>query len=230
VTEKRGGPLTTDARARRSNIRTLAVVVLLVSTVARSDPNAQSRPWIIGALHYDEHRFAEQEPSPRLDGSAIGLSVLAGVALWRVPVRVEWSQNTIADRRQMLVEFVGSTLTVQSTHEHRTRTLGLLTGYAHSPLPRIQLAYLVGAAFSHVRRTFRTNAPRVVLVSPSNSNAPGVAVGTDAFSGITGGADLSFRLTDHARVMAGARLQRLRIMGELDATSVRSFAGVGWMF
>jgi len=166
----------------------------------------------------------------RLNGSATGWTVGAAARLPNhLAVAVEWfDAGTIEDVRRMTLDIDGRAVAITSTFRHRTRTAAVLGGYSHMLSSRVRVAYLVGAAFTTVRREFESNAPGVVLVSPSDPAASGHSALVDRFREVTGGADAFVRLTGRLHLVFGMRAQKVGLPLDVSGWSVKTFVGAGW--
>jgi hypothetical protein len=194
---------------------------------------AAAQPVAGAAVIADLHRFSGDPDLNRLNGSAGGWLLSGGVQPARhFVLQIEGSSSgTIADVDTVTADLDGRSITVTSTLSHRLRTIAALAGYAHAVTPRLRIVYLTGAAFSHVERTFTTDAPALILVYPSNPDpAAGTVRMTDDFVGFAAGADLLVRLRGALAALAGIRAQSLRLETDLSGISVRPFAGIAWVF
>jgi hypothetical protein len=211
------------------SLRGLGLPFLLLSPGALP-VNAQT-VWLGAGIGRDVQRFAEDATPNRLDGAATGWIVLGGLLLpQHVAITAEWiDAGEIEDVRTTTVEFGGVPVAIASSFRHRTRAMSALAGYGHR-LARVRLAYLAGVALTHVRREFETNAPALVLVSPSIPATPSRTAVSDRFAAAAGGVQAVVSLTDHLSILTGARFQRLRLDPDLSGWSFRSFVGAGWVF
>ena len=205
----------------------VAVVLLLSATSVR----AQSI-WVGAAFQQDVQRFSEDGVPDRLDGSAPGWNVSTGVRAWRhLALQVEWSQGaSIEDTLSFDVAVGSRNVAISSTFAHRTRALTALAGFTHRATSRVQLAYLAGAAFTQVRRGFRTNAPDVLLVFPSNTAATGEFTTTGEFVAFVAGVDAIVQLRGRVHMLAGLRAQPLTVESDVSGWSVRPVVGIRWAF
>jgi hypothetical protein len=196
-----------------------------------ADPASAQRLWIGGAVQRDVQRFTEDVVPNRLNGSAIGWSLNAETLVRRrVALAAEWFEaGVIEDLQTTTLDVNGRTVAISSTFRHRTRALAALGGFGHELTTRVRLAYLVGVAFTHVRREFTSDAAGMVLVAPSDPTAAGPAV-VDRFPALTGGVDALVRLAKGAHLAAGVRAQHMALDPDLTGWSVRTFIGAGWMF
>jgi hypothetical protein len=193
---------------------------------------ASAQTMSIGAgVQSDLQRFAEDVVPNRLDGSVIGWRIGAEIIVRRhVVVATEWSDaGTIEDVQTLTLDVNGRTSSISSTFTHRTRSLSALAGYGQELTPRVGLAYLIGVAFTDVRRTFTSDAATTVLVPPSTAAAETPDV-EDRFPALTGGMDVHVRMTRHLHLIAGAKALRLRLNPDVRGWSVRPFIGAGWAF
>lgn len=187
--------------------------------------------WVGGAVQQDVQRFAEDVVPNRLDGSAIGWRLGAEALVWRhVALAAEWSDaGTIEDSRITTLDVNGRTVTIASTFVHRTRALAAFGGFGHPLTTRMRVAYLLGVAFTNVRREFTSDAARTVLVAPSDPSAVSPAV-VDRFPALAGGVDALVRVAYGVHLSAGVRAQRIRLEPDLRGWSVKTFIGAGWAF
>ena len=202
---------------------------LLAAPVAR-DARAQE-VWAGAALQYGTHRFEEAPESDRLEGAAPGVVVVAGARVWRhIAARVEWAQGgRIEDVGAFTVDIGGRTVTITSSFTHRARAVSALGGFTHVLSSRARLAYLLGAAFTRVERTFETDAPLMIL-GPSAPNPTTRSTQEDRFVALAGGADAIVRLRNPLHAIAGVRVQELRLDPEITGRSLSWFTGVAWVF
>jgi hypothetical protein len=207
------------------------VVAVAVACVPSSYAEAQN-VLIAGALQIDVQRFAEDVVPSRLDGSGIGWTTLGRTqALGRLALDLEWSDGgTVDDVRSTTLDLDGRSVTIHSTFTHRTRTLFALAGYTHSVWGRARIAYLGGAAFTEVRRTFTSDAARLVLVRPSDPSGADSVERSDRFSTFAGGVDVTMSLTRRVGLVVGTRLQKMPLEPDVTGWSLRTFAGAGWIF
>lgn len=209
----------------------IAIALTLV-TLATSQANAQNI-WIGGAVQRDVQRFPEDVVVPkRLDGAATGWTVGAAVRVRsHVALAVEWSNaGTIEDSRTTTLDLDGRTIAITSTFRHDTRTFAALAGYGHMVSSRVRLAYLLGVAVTTVRREFASNAPGLVLVSPSDRTASGGSPLVDRFQGVTGGVDALVRINRCVHAVTGARAQKIKLLPDASGWSIRTFVGAGCVF
>jgi hypothetical protein len=209
-------------------VQLVAGLLILLATVPAAAQTVAG-----AAFDADIHRFSGDPDLNRLNGTAAGWLITAGTPLPRhIAFRIEASSSgTIAETETLRVDVDGRTVTVASTLSHRLRTIQALAGYTQELTPRLRIVYLAGAAFSHVERTFSTNAPDLILVYPSNPDpAGGIVRINDDFVAFAAGADLLIRLRGALAALAGIRGQSLRLEGDLSGFSVRPFAGLAWVF
>ena len=194
-------------------------------------PASAQRLWIGGAIQRDVQRFTEDVVPNRLDGSAIGWSLNAETLVRRrVALAAEWFEaGVIEDLQTTTLDVNGRTVAITSTFRHRTRGLAALGGFGHDLTTRVRLAYLVGVAFTDVRREFTSDAAGAVLVPPSDPTASSPAV-VDRFPALTGGVDALVRVTKGAHLGAGVRAQQMSLEPDLSGWSIRTFIGAGWTF
>jgi hypothetical protein len=196
-------------------------------------PTSAQSVWVGGGVQRDVQRFPQDEVAPnRLNGASTGWRASSAVWFWNhLPVVVEWSDaGAIEDARTTRVDVDGRTIAITSTFRHQTRALTALAGYGHGVASRVRIAYLLGVAFTRVRREFSTNAPGVVLVRPSDRTASGSAAIVDRFKRVTGGIDLQLRIRQRFHLLTGARAQSIELQPDTSGWSVRSFVGAGLMF
>jgi hypothetical protein len=203
----------------------------LLVTLANARASAQNF-WVSGAVQRDVQRFSDNDATARLDGSATGWTIGGAALVSRhVAFAVEWSDaGTITDAETFTLEFAGRPLAITSTFSHRTRALVALGGFGHSLVSRVTLAYLIGAAFTSVRRDFTSDAPGLVLVPPSDRATPGSSTVTDRNTGLAAGLDTRIRIVRHVHAALGARVQRIHLSPDASGWSVRMVAGAGWTF
>ncbi len=206
-------------------------IALALITLASPRANAQN-VWIGGAVQRDVQRFPEDVVPTRLDGSATGWIAGAGVRVRRhVALAVEWSDaGAIEDSRTTTLDLDGRTIAITSTFRHETRTFAALAGYGHIVSSRVRLAYLLGVAFTNVRREFASNAPGLVLVRPSDLTAPSSPALVDHFQNMTGGVDALVRINQWIHAVTGARAQKIRLLPDASGWSISTFVGAGWVF
>jgi hypothetical protein len=212
--------------ARPSLVITLALVTIVVR------PATAQNIRFGGAVQRDVQRFPEDLVPNRLDGAATGWIVHADAQVWKhLILAVEWSDaGTIEDLRTITLEFAGRPIAITSSFKHRTRALNTLAGYSHTVSSRLRLAYLVGIAFTNLRREFASDAPGLVLVLPSDRTTFASTMVNDRFRKMTGGVDALVRIKGPLHAMTGVRAQRLTLLPDSSGWSVRIIAGAGWVF
>jgi hypothetical protein len=191
-----------------------------------------------GGLQRDVQRFSGDPGLNRLDGAARGWMVFGGITLRsHLAVRVEGSRGDTIDNEQVFtLDVDGRSTTIRSSLDHRSRSLATLGGYAQPISSRVSLIFLAGASFTHVERTFTTNAPDQILVP-----VPGQTVVTQAapvnatkldddFTAFISGVEAVVSITRHLGIVAGVRAQPLDLDVDLSGWSVRPFAGGAWIF
>ncbi len=186
---------------------------------------------LAAAVQRDIQRFPDDVVPNRLDGAAIGWSVGASARVPRhLALAVEWTDaGAIADTRTVTLEVNGRTVAIMSTFRHRTRVLAALAGYHRTVASRVGVAFLIGVAFSHVRREFTSTAAGSVLVPPSTLATPDTSL-VDRFRAVTGGVDAHVRVAGRVHVVTGVRAQRLALQPDLNGWGARTFVGAGWAF
>ena len=187
------------------------------------------RLMVSGAVQRDKQQFREDEVANRLDGWSTGWMVgAAAPLLGRLMLAVEWSDaGTIEDERTTTLDINGRSVAITSTFRHRTTSVAALGGYSHV-LSRVRLAYLAGVAFTGVERAFASNAPGLILVSPSDVLGSATAVHTDRSVEIAGGVNAYLQITRRLHAVAGVRAQAIRLPFEISGWSVRTFMGAAW--
>src|SRR5262249_30292418 len=121
-----------------------------------------------GAAQYDFQRFSDDPALNLLDGSARGWTVFGGGDVGHVALRIEASWTDTIEHVQLTnLDVEGQPITVHSSLAHDLRSVGVLAGYIHAASSRVRMAYLAGASFTTVERTFMTDAAELLLVSPS---------------------------------------------------------------
>ena len=192
-----------------------------------------------GGLQRDVQRFSGHPDLNRLDGSSRGWTAFGGVTLRsHIVARTEGSRGkTIDDEHVFTVDVDGRLATIQSSLSHRTRSIAALGGYSHPISSRIRLVFLAGGSFTHVERTFTTNAPDLILVPMVNPTVvvqafrpPNSTILEDDFTAFVAGLDAILLVTRHFAIVAGVRAQPLDLEVDLPGWSVRPFAGAAWMF
>src|SRR5580765_2937845 len=136
------------------------------------------------AVDRDVHRFPGDADQNRLEGSATGWILLGGTTLFsHLVLRIEDAHGSdIVNTQTFTVDVDGTVLTIESSFTHRARSTAGLGGFTHQPFSRIRLAYLAGLSSISIRRTFVTNAPPLVLVSPDVSHALEETTTSDSWS------------------------------------------------
>lgn len=205
----------------------LRAVVLVTCMTA---PAGAQNLMLSGAVQRDIQRFPESDVPARLDGSAAGWMVGAGVRLRNhLALAVEWSDaGTIEDVRTTALDINGRTVVITSTFRHDTRTAAALGGYSHMLSSRVRVAYLGGVSFTQVGREFASNAPGLVLVGPSDPSASGLSALVDRFWGMTGGVNVIVGIRRRLQAVAGLRVQKITLPPDGAGWSVRTFVGAGW--
>jgi hypothetical protein len=187
--------------------------------------------WVGAAIEHASHHFAAAAETDRLDGSAPGVIVLGGVRLWqRIAARVEWSRDgEMTDADSLTLDVAGRTVTVESTLTQRTRALSALGGFTHTLSSRVRLAYLAGAAFTHVERRFETNAPGLILGGRAPLPSATAHQEDDSVSFLAG-ADAMIGLSHALNAVTGVRVQQLELDSDLSGRRLAVFAGAVWVF
>jgi hypothetical protein len=209
----------------------IALLIAIVALLTAPQLALAQRLVVSGALQRDLQRFPQDVVPNRLDGAAIGVTFAALAHVWRgFTVTAEWSDGgTIEDVRRLTLDANGGTVTLSSTLAHRTRAWLTLAGFGHRVSSRVRVAWLGGAAFSSVRRQFRSDAAGLVLVSPSDSSGTAPPI-VDRFRTVAGGVNVYVQVTEHLQAVSGLRAQPVRLSPDLDGWSARLFAGAGWVF
>ena len=225
---------------RRVMIRRSAIVALACAALAGAARPASGQVILAGGgLQRDVQHFSGDPDLNRLDGAARGWTIVGGVTLGsHIVARVEGSRGERIDDEQVFtVDVDGRLTTLRSSLSHRTRSIAALGGYSQPMSSRVGLVFLAGASFTHVQRTFTTNAPDLILVPVVNqtvvTQAPkpvNSARLEDDFTGLTAGVDAIVLLTRHLGIVAGVRAQSLDLEVDLSGWSVRPFAGAAWIF
>ena len=210
----------------RSSLIALALVSLVSNTALAQTVEVGA------ALQRDLQRFPEGEAPNRLDGAATGWSVGATVRMrTHLVLAAEWSVGgTIDDARTTPLNVDGRTIAITSTFRHDTTSLSTLAGFRHMAFSRVALAYLGGVAFTHVRREFLSNAPGLVLVTPSDVTTSGRAVLDDRFPAVSGGVDAIVRINRRVFAVTGIRAQKIRLLPDISGWSLRTLVGARWAF
>ncbi len=206
------------------------IALALLSLATR--PAVAQTVVVSGAGQYDVQRFPEDEVPNRLDGEAMGWSVGATVRmLTHLVLAAEWSDaGTIDDVRTTPLNVDGRTISISSTFRHDTTTLSTLAGFRHTLSSRVGMTYLGGVAFTRVRREFLSNAPGLVLVTPSDLATSGGSERADRFQALTGGVDAMVRITRRVYAVTGVRAQKVRLLPDISGWSFRTLVGAGWAF
>jgi hypothetical protein len=192
---------------------------------AASTAGAQT-VWAGAAGQFDVQRFPTDVVPNRLDGSAGGWTALAGTRVWRqVGVQGEWAADTITDVQTLTLELGGRSAAIQSTLVHRTRTVSALAAYLHPLGSRVHLAYLGGAAWISISRTFTTDAAGIVLTTPSDTGATNTSTTDDRSVTPAAGVDATVKLWRHLSVFGGVRIHALPLSDDTSGWSVRIIAG-----
>ena len=206
------------------------IIGLFVCTLVAGDAAAQD-VWIGAAIDYAAHRFAEAPDTDRLDGAAPAVTILSGARVWQhLAARLEWSRDgRMTDVESITLDVAGRAVTIQSTLAQRSRALTALGGFTHGLSSRVRIAYLIGAAFTHVERSFETNAPGLIL--PGRAPLPSaISTQEDDFIALAGGIDAIIRVHQAINIATGARFQELELDPELSGRRISGFAGLVWVF
>jgi hypothetical protein len=194
-------------------------------------PVLAQRVVVGGALQRDMQRFPRDGVPNRLDGATVGWTLEVVARPWRrlVVVAERSDAGTIEDVNVLMLDVNGRPATITSTLAHHTRAWLTLAGFGHGLTRRVRVAWLAGAAFTNVRRQFRSDAADVVLVSPSDPGGTAPPI-VDRFITLAGGVDVHVRIGERLQVVSGFRAQPIRLSPDLDGWSARIFAGAGWGF
>jgi len=200
--------------------------MLLVASTA-----AAQTVWAGAAGQFDVQRFPTDVVPNRLDGSSGGWTALLGKRVWRqVAFQAEWTADTIADAQTLTVVLNGQPAAIQSTLTHRTGTFSTLALYRHGLGSRLRIAYLGGAAWVSIKRTFQTNAAGVVLTAPSDTGATNSATTDDRAVTAVAGVDAIVRPWRRVALFGGVRVHPLPLPADASGWSVRTIAGAMCVF
>ncbi len=227
------GPAMSSQMAEAPVTRRVQRVFRFLVTVALSGAaGAASAQSVLagGAVQYDFQRFTGDPTLNLLDGSARGWTVFGGGDVGHVALRIEGSWTDTIEKVQVTnLDVEGLPITVHSSLAHDLRSVGVLAGYTHAASSRVRMAYLAGASFTTVERTFMTDAAELLLVSASMA-VPSSSTSTlnDRFTVLSVGADVYVRAVPHMDVVAGIRVQPLRLQSDLSGYSIRVLGGLSW--
>jgi hypothetical protein len=205
----------------------LIMAVVLVAT----DAMAQSVTVTAGGYR-DIQRFsgdAGTDATNVLDTESNGLHIAVGaVVIPHVTVAFEVGFSGEASvTKSTTVTNLGQTLNIQTQYANQPTTWSALVGLRSAPAGRLQLTYLGGVTFSHVRRTITPETPATV-VQPVP--APLVSTTVDNVAGPTVGVDAAIRAADHVALVAFLRVHALSLSNDLTGFIVRPGLAVQFSF
>jgi hypothetical protein len=111
--------------------------------------------------------------------------------------------------------------------ESSVRAVSAVAGYTRPVSRSIHLDGFAGLSFTHARRRFTTNAASQLLLPPSNVSDLSVDLVDNAVTWIAG-ADGRFAWRGPFTLVAGVRVQPLRLESDLDGVATRLLGGVEW--
>jgi hypothetical protein len=209
-------------------VRRPFLVLAAAAGVLAGVPAAAQTVFVAGAAGVSVQQFDDGTDFNRLDGLAPTFAIGGGVEWRSFIVQAEASMDlSISDAQALPLTVGGQPLTIRSTLDHTVNSVSLLGGYEFELSTQLALRALGGVATSSVTRTFTTNAPIVILTSPS---APAALVTTtgDRFAQWTLAADLLLRRTPRVQFVAGLRIDPLHLQPDIEGQRVRVLGGLTW--
>lgn len=216
-----------NARIRRSLRVVSAAGVVLLGTEA-----AVAQSALAGVvIQADVQHFPEDEVSSGLNGTSLGWTILGGAGVGsHLTVRGELSRHGDIDHVDSFsVDIDGRVATVRYGLVHNTRSASVMGGFTHA-MARARFFYLGGVSFTHVDRTFTTNAPGLILFPAGSRPDTAIARRVDDFPALIVGGDAIVSVAPHLALVAGVRWQPLELEIELSGHSIRPLVGAAWMF
>jgi hypothetical protein len=121
----------------------------------------------------------------------------------------------------------GQALSIRSTLQSSVRGVSAMAGYTRPVSGWFHLDGFAGLSFTHARRRFTTNAASQLLLPPSSVSDSSVDIIDNAVTWIAG-ADGRFGRRGPFNLVAGVRVQPLRLESDLDGWATRLVGGVEW--
>jgi hypothetical protein len=196
----------------------LVIAVLL----AASDAMAQSVLLTAGGYHEIKRFSGDAGPDATnvLDTDANGLHIAVGTVViphFIVAFEVGLSGESSVTKTTTVTN-LGQTLNIQTQYANQLTTWSALVGLRSAPAGRLQLTYVGGVTFSHVRRTITPETPATV-VQPAP--VPTISTTIDNVAGPAVGVDAAVRVADHLAVVAFVRVYALTLSNDLSGVIVR---------
>jgi hypothetical protein len=199
-----------------------AWLIIAVVPLVATDALAQSVMVTAGGYH-DIQRFSGDAGTDAinvLDTEANGLHLAVGAVViphCTVAVEAGFSGESIVTKSTTVTN-LGQTLNIQTQYANQPTTWSALVGLRSAPAGRLQLTYLGGVTFSHVRRTITPETPATV-VQPAP--APVISTTIDNVAGPTVGVDAAIRAADHIALVVFLRVHALTLSNDLAGFIVR---------
>jgi hypothetical protein len=209
--------------------RAIALAAVILASAASDRARAQT-VFAGGAIQFSIERFDDNEDFNRLDASVPGAVLAGGVRFGRFEARVEGYRNAPAENEdETSVTFGNRTATVRSSLRHHAQAFAAFGGYSVGVPARVQIVGLAGVSYTTVSRTFTTEAGQVLLTPPSTVPAgPTTTRAADRFTSWSVGADGLFSLSPRTRLVAGVRVEPLRVASGTSGRNVRALVGALW--
>ena len=193
----------------------------LVMAVVLSASNAMAQSVMLTAgAYYEIKRFSGDPDMNVLDTGANGLHIAVGTAVvphCTVAFEVGLSGESSVTKTTTVTN-LGQTLNIQTQYANQLTTWSALVGLRSAPAGRLQLTYVGGVTFSHVRRTITPETPATV-VQPAP--VPTISTTIDNVAGPAVGVDAAVRVADHLAVVAFVRVYALTLSNDLSGVIVR---------
>lgn len=203
--------------------------VVVLALACWSSPAAAQHALVGVAVGQDVHRFSSTPGPPVLDTAATSVRLSGGAFIlprWVVAVEAEWGREATVTRTTT-VQLRGQTFDLETSHASRLHTIAAVTGVDVPAGARLRLRVLGGLAFARMERTIVSEAPPVVLGSPS---APNRTEYVDRFVTPVVGVDVAIVIGFGVTLVPALRAQGLHLTADLDGYSIRPSVGVNWSF
>jgi hypothetical protein len=194
--------------------------MLAVAVLIATDAVAQS-VIVTGGYYREIKRFSGDPTLNVLDTEANGVQLGVGTMVTprcEVALEVGVSEGSSVTRSTS-VAFEGQTVDVQTQYANRLITWSALVGLRGPQTGRLQITYLGGITFSHLRREITPESQAAIL---QPAPPPTTSVTIDDVAAATVGVDAAVRAADHLTVVVFLRANALRISSDLAGFAMRS--------
>jgi hypothetical protein len=210
-------------------ITRLVVRVLLITCglcAAATSAFAQTG-FVYAGTGIEVRRFSGEESDRVFDATSRQVVLgFGGFLMPHITAAVELDLGTESTAsRSTSITLGGRPTTVTTTYAMRRRTVSALVGVSTSPARRISIAACAGLSFNSVRRETGSDAPPIVLSTPSEP-----VVFIDRTVSPVVGVDAVFQVASHVAIAAMVRGQGITLTGDLRGIDVRPSAVVRVVF